>query len=98
MTQDFTKQMEQFAEMFKSAMPQIKPNKNGYEIRTKVLDMAQNQVWQDYHAKWGAFETSISKEGDNLVAKVALPEVPGAERVLETAQKFYEFVSGNNNK
>lgn len=96
MTQDFTKQMEQFADMFKSAMPQVKPNKNGYEIRTKVLDMAQNQVWQDYHAKWGAFETSISKEGDNLVTKVSLPETPGAEKVLETAQKFYEFVSGNN--
>ena len=98
MTPEFTKQMEQFAEMFKSAMPQVKPNKNGYEIRTKVLDMAQNQVWQDYQAKWGAFETSISKEGDNVVTKVSLPEVPGAEKVLETAQKFYEFVSGNNNK
>jgi hypothetical protein len=96
MTQDFTKQMEQFADMFKSAMPQVKPNKNGYEIRTKVLDMAQNQVWQDYHAKWGAFETSISKEGDNLVTKVSLPETPGAEKVLETAKQFYEFVSGNN--
>ena len=96
MTQDFTKQMEQFAEMFKSAMPQVKPNKNGYEIRTKVLDMAQNQVWQDYHAKWGAFEATVSKEGSELVTKVSLPEVPGADSVLSTAQKFYEFVSGNN--
>ena len=98
MTQDFTKQMEQFAEVFKSAMPQIKPNKNGYEIRTKVLDMAQGQVWQDYHAKWGMFEASMSKEGEELVTKVSLPEVPGAEKVLETANKFYEFVSGNINK
>ena len=96
MTQDFTKQMEQFAEMFKSAMPQVKPNKNGYEIRTKVLDMAQNQVWQDYHANWGAFEATVSKEGSELVTKVSLPEVPGADSVLATAQKFYEFVSGNN--
>lgn len=98
MTQDFTKQMEQFAEMFKAAMPQVKSNKNGYEIRTKVLDMAQNQVWQDYHAKWGAFETKISKEGDELVTTVSTPVVPGADQVLETAQKFYEFVSGKDNK
>lgn len=98
MTQDFTKQMEQFAEMFKAAVPQVKSNKNGYEIRTKVLDMAQNQVWQDYHAKWGAFETVISREGDELVTKVSTPTVPGADQVLETAQKFYEFVSGKDNK
>ena len=98
MTQDFTKQMEQFAEMFKAAVPQVKSNKNGYEIRTKVLDMAQNQVWQDYHAKWGAFETVISREGDELVTKVTTPTVPGADQVLETAQKFYEFVSGKENK
>ena len=98
MTQDFTKQMEQFAEMFKAAVPQIKSNKNGYEIRTKVLDMAQNQVWQDYHAKWGAFETTVSREGDELVTKVSTPTVPGADQVLETAQKFYEFVSGKDNK
>ena len=98
MTQDFTKQMEQFAEMFKAAVPQVKSNKNGYEIRTKVLDMAQNQVWQDYHAKWGAFETTVSREGDELVTKVTTPTVPGAEEVLQTAQKFYEFVSGKDNK
>lgn len=95
MTQDFQKQFEQFAEMMKAAMPTVKANKNGYEIRTKVLDMAQNQVWQDYHTKWGQYETSLSKEGSELVTKVTLPEVPGADKVLETAQKFYEFVSGN---
>jgi hypothetical protein len=95
MTNDFQKQMEQFADMFKSAMPQVKPNKNGYEIRTKVLDMAQNQVWQDYHAKWGAFETSLKKEGSELVTTVSVPDVPGADQVLQTAQKFYDFVSGN---
>lgn len=98
MTQDFTKQMEQFAEVFKSAMPQVKPNKNGYEIRTKILDMAQQHIWQDYHSRWGMFEASMTKEMGELVTKVTLPEVPGADKVLETANKFYEFVSGNINK
>ena len=93
---DVTKQMEQFADMMKAAMPQVKPNKNGYEIRTKVLEMAKDVVMNDYHAKWGQFETSIKRDGDEVVTEVKMPEVPGADKVLETAQKFYDFV--NNNK
>jgi len=95
MNEQVTKQFEQFADMMKSAMPQVKPNKNGYEIRTKVLEMAQNQAWQDYHAKRGAFETSMKKEDDEIVTTVAMPEVPGADVVLEAANKFYDFVNGN---
>ena len=95
---DMTKNFEQFAEMMKAAMPQVKANKNGYELRTKVLEFAQNQAWQDYHAKLGAFETTVTKEGDEIVTTVEMPQVPGAEQVLETANKFYEFVSGNANK
>lgn len=96
-----TKQFEQFAETMKAMMPAapvIKQSKNGYEIRTKVLEFAQNQAWQDFHAKWGQFETSMKKEGDEVVTEVTMPEVPGAEQVLETAQKFYDFVSGNTTK
>ena len=93
-----SKQFEQMAEVMKSMMPQVKSNKNGYEIRTKVLEMAQNQAWQDYHAKLGAFETSVKKEGDEVVTKVEMPTVPGADAVLEAANKFYEFVSGNATK
>lgn len=91
-----TKQFEQFADMMKAAMPTVKSNKNGYEIRTKVLEMAQSQVWQDFHAKWGAFETSVTKDGDEVVTEVKMPEVPGADAVLEAAEKFYNFV--NNSK
>ena len=76
-------------------MPQVKPNKNGYEIRTKVLEFAQNNAWQDYYAKWGQFETSVKKEHDEIVTKIEMPTVPGAEDVLQTAEKFYNFVSGN---
>jgi len=92
------KQTQEIADMFKQAMPKVSTNKNGYEIRTKVLEMAQNNVWQDYHAKLGAFETSIKKEGDEVVTEVKMPEVPGADAVLEAANKFYEFVNGKNNK
>ena len=89
------KQTQEVAEMFKAAMPKITTNKNGYEIRTKVLEMAQNNIWNDYHAKLGQFETTVAKEGDEVVTTVALPEVPGADAVLEAADKFYAFVNGN---
>lgn len=90
---DVTKQFEQFTDMMKAAMPSVKPNKNGYEIRTKVLELANTAVWNDYAAKWGQFETSVTKEGDEVVTKVQMPEVPGAEKVLEAAEKFYAFVN-----
>ena len=92
---EMTKQFEQMTDMFKTVMPQVKPNKNGYEIRTKVLEFAQNQAWQDYHAKLGQFETTVAKDGDEVVTTVTMPEVPGAEKVLEAAEMFYNFVSGN---
>ena len=89
------KQTQEIADMFKQAMPKVNTNKNGYEIRTKVLEFAQNQAWQDYHAKMGAFETTVAKEGDEVVTKVTMPEVPGADEVLKAADKFYAFVNGN---
>ncbi len=88
-----TKQFEQFADMMKSAMPKVSTNKNGYEIRTKVLEMAQNNIWNDYHAKLGQFETTVAKEGDEVVTTVTMPQVPGADAVLEAAEKFYTFVN-----
>lgn len=78
----------------KPEMPKMTFNKNGYEIRTKVLEMAQNQMWQDYHAQLGAYETSVKKEGDEIVTTVSMPDVPGADEVLEAAEKFYNFVNG----
>ena len=89
------KQTQEIADMFKQAMPKVNTNKNGYEIRTKVLEMAQNNVWQDYHAKLGAFETTVAREGDEVVTTVTMPEVPGSDAVLEAAEKFYDFVNGN---
>ena len=92
------KQTQEIADMFKQAMPKVTTNKNGYEIRTKVLEFAQNQAWQDYHARMGAFETTVAKEGDEVVTTVAMPEVPGVDAVLEAADKFYNFVNGKPTK
>ena len=92
---DILKQTQAMAEMVKDMMPKVTTNKNGYEIRTKVLELAQGQVWQDYHAKFAGYETSVTKDGDEVVTKVEMPTVPGADKVLEAANMFYDFVSGN---
>ena len=94
------KQTQEIADMFKQAMPKVSTNKNGYEIRTKVLEFAQNQAWQDYHAKVGAFETSVTKDEETgeVVTTVEMPQVPGADTVIETANMFYDFVNGKTNK
>ena len=84
-------QWQKFADAAK--LPQVTINKNGYEIRTELLGMAKEFVQNDYYAKWGQFETSIQKEGDELVTKVEMPTVPGVEQIMDTAQKFYDFVN-----
>lgn len=89
---------KEMADFMKSFTPQFKTNKNGYEIRTQILKMAQDEMWNDYHAKFGAWSTSIAKDGEEVVLKVDMPTVPGVQAVLETAEKFYNFVEGKDNK
>lgn len=71
-------------------------SKNGYEIRTEVLGLAKDQLWQDYHAKFGAWETTVKKEGDEIVTTVKMPEAPGVEQVLQAAEMMYSFVTGKS--
>ena len=95
---EILKQTQAMAEMVKGMMPKVSTNANGYEIRTKVLELAQGQVWQDYNAKVNGFELAITKDGDEVVTTVAMPSVPGADAVLDAANKFIEFVNGNKPK
>ena len=92
---EILKQTQAMAEMVKGMMPKVSTNQNGYEIRTKVLELAQGQVWQDYHAKFAGYEMAVTKDGEEVVTKVELPQVPGADAVLDAANKFYAFVNGN---
>ena len=92
---EILKQTQAMAEMVKGMMPKVTTNQNGYEIRTKVLEMAQNNVWNDYHAKFAGWSTLVTKEGDEVVTTIEAPEVPGADAVLDAANLFIEFVNGN---
>jgi hypothetical protein len=81
-------------------LPEVKFNKNGYEIRTDILAMAKDVVMQDYQLKvagWQLTATKDEKTGQ-LVNTVAMPEFPGMDKILEAAEKFYGFVNTGNKK
>jgi len=76
-------------------LPEVKFNKNGYEIRTDILDMAKGLVSEEYHSKFRGWEMSVAKDEKTgqVVTRVDMPEFPGLEKVLETAEKMYAFVN-----
>ena len=75
-------------------MPELKVSKNGYEIRTEILQMAKDLVGQDFHYKYMGWETTVEKDKDGkIVSKVSMPEFPGLDKILETAEKMYGFVN-----
>ena len=71
-------------------------NKNGYEIRTDVLGMAKQFTEFEFSNKWMGWEqtTKRDKETGQLIMDVKMPDVPGTDEVLKTAQRFFEFVNG----
>ena len=89
------KQTQEVAEMFKAAMPKITTNKNGYEIRTDILGMAKDIVQNDFSVKYMGWEVTATrdKETGQIVNKVDMPEVPGLDQILETAERMYDFVN-----
>lgn len=76
-------------------LPEVKFNKNGYEIRTEILGMAKDLVQAEYDIKFQGWEMTAERDEKTgqLVNKVSMPEFPGLDKVLETAQKMYEFVN-----
>ncbi len=76
-------------------LPEVKFNKNGYEIRADVLAMAKDIVMQDYNIKVAGWQLTAQKDEKTgqLVTTVAMPEFPGMDKILETAEKMYGFVN-----
>ena len=77
-----------------SQLPEVKFNKNGYEIRTDILGMAKSLVQDDFHAKFQGWEMTATRDEktNQIVSTVEMPSFPGLEKVLETAEKMYAFV------
>jgi hypothetical protein len=76
-------------------MPEVKFNKNGYEIRTDILAMAKDLVSQDFQIKFHGWEMTAERDQQTgqIVNRVNMPEFPGLDKVLETAEKMYAFVN-----
>lgn len=80
---------------FMPKAPEVKFNKNGYEIRTEILGMAKELVGQDFQVKFNGWEMTATRDEKTgqIVSKVDMPEFPGLDKVLETAEKMYSFVN-----
>jgi len=79
------------------SIPEVKFNKNGYELRTDILAMAKDMVSSDYQYKFQGWELSAQRDEKTgqLVTTVGMPEFPGLDKVLETAEKMYAFVNAS---
>jgi hypothetical protein len=77
------------------AMPKVSFNKNGYEIRTQVLELAKGFEEFQFSSKFTGWEHTVSRDPKTgeVVTTVAIPTVPGVDQVLETAEKFYNFIN-----
>ena len=85
---------------FTPKLPEVKFNKNGYEIRTDILKMAKDLISDDFHVKFSGWEMTASRDEKTgqIVTTVGMPEVPGIDAVLEAAEKMYSFVNNGLKK
>lgn len=81
-------------------LPEVKFNKNGYEIRTDILAMAKDLVETEYRVKFQGWEQTVSRDEKTgqVVTTVEMPVFPGLDKVLETAEKMYGFVNSGIKK
>jgi len=80
-------------------LPEVKFNKNGYELRTDILAMAKDAVQHEYQMKFQGWELSAKRDEKTgqLISTVSMPEFPGLDKILETAEKMYGFVNQSTN-
>jgi hypothetical protein len=76
-------------------LPEVKFNKNGYEIRADILALAKDQLQAEYSYKFQGWEMTAARDEKTgqIVTTVGMPEMPGLDKVLEAAEKMYAFVN-----
>jgi hypothetical protein len=57
--------------------------------------MAKDMVQSDFAMKFQGWEMTAERDEKTgqIVSKVNMPEFPGLDKVLETAEKMYSFVN-----
>ena len=81
-------------------IPKVTFSKNGYEIRTDILAMAKDLVQSEYSVKFQGWEMSAERDATTgqIITTVGMPDFPGLDKVLETAEKMYQFVNAGAKK
>jgi hypothetical protein len=81
-------------------LPEVKFNKNGYEIRADILALAKDQLQAEYSYKFQGWEMTAARDEKTgqIVTTVGMPEMPGLDKVLEAAEKMYAFVNQTASK
>jgi hypothetical protein len=75
--------------------PEVKFNKNGYEIRADILALAKEHVANEFQVKFAGWEMTAQRDEKTgqIVSTVKMPEFQGLDKVLETGEKMYGFVN-----
>ena len=86
---------EEMLESIKKHLPQVTVTKTGYEIRTEILAMAKEYSEFEFNSKWMGWERSVKVDSETgqILDTVHMPDVPGVDKILETADRFLEFVN-----
>ena len=81
-------------------LPEFKVNqsKNGYEIRSDILGMAKDLVETEYRVAFQGWELKAERDSKTgqVITSVEMPQFPGLDKVLETAEKMYAFVNASS--
>ena len=98
---DITHRRYKMSEIFTAPkLPEVKFNKNGYEIRTDILAMAKDMVQSEHSMKYQGWEMTAKRDEKTgqIITTVGMPEFPGLDKILETAEKMYSFVNSGVKK
>jgi len=81
-------------------LPEFKVNqsRNGYEIRSDILGMAKDLVETEYRVAFQGWELKAERDSKTgqVITSVEMPQFPGLDKVLETAEKMYAFVNAGS--
>ena len=90
---------EQVTQAIKETLPKVQFNKNGYEIRTQVLDMAKAYTEFSYSSKWLGFENTVERDPKTGQPNVGFAPFPihaeqktGATVALSKKNVVYSYV------
>lgn len=72
----------------------MEKNKNAYEIRLDVLDMAHNAIINQYHQKVDAHRDFANRSDTKFDARVIDELKPKTADIIAYANELYAFVEG----